>query len=728
MDSDETWQRRSSGFADVSRLLAPRSVAVIGASDSPGNVGGATVRFFGKFASPCAVYPVNRGRDSVAGLRCYPSVADLPHPADLAILAVPAAAVAGLVRECVAAGITAGIVWAGGFVEGGDAGMARQQELAAICRETGFAMLGPNCIGIVDTHTPVTASFASMMLGFDRFLAGNISMVSQSGGLATMGQAMAQLEGYGFRYMVSTGNEAVLDVADFVYALAADAATKVIAIYLEGARDGEKLRRALLAARAARKPVIVLKAGATQASAVAAAAHTGALVGEGRVWDAVLRDCAAIQVASLEELLDLAMQLSGADLAKLPRCRTVASVTFGGGSGVLSADQCDRVGIAVPALAEQTRAALADKVPPIASTRNPVDLTPQAYLDPQWLGHFPHALDLIVADPGVGMVFFQLGPMTRGDVEMAQMVADFRKRSPKPVVAAWPLVVAAARRRLREESVHIFPEYSRAVRTMGRLADYAEALDAPRDAPPPTSFDWAAEVPQPGSGTVISEHECHAILARAGLTVAKGRLATGEDAAVAAAGEVGFPVAMKGISAQITHRASAGLLALELNSGQEVRVAWRRLQDRAASIPAVLEGLYVQHMVAGSGAELLVSAFRDQAFGVMLSLGAGGTMAEMIDDVVLVQAPLGPEAAAHALRRLRIVRRAGEAPEGFAGLCGFVARFSALAAAVPWRRFVLEVNPVKWMADQCVALDGLLIIEDPAPDTGRATSDEARQK
>jgi acetate---CoA ligase (ADP-forming) len=311
MDSDETWQRRSSGFADVSRLLAPRSVAVIGASDSPGNVGGATVRFFGKFASPCAVYPVNRGRDSVAGLRCYPSVADLPHPADLAILAVPAAAVAGLVRECVAAGITAGIVWAGGFVEGGDAGMARQQELAAICRETGFAMLGPNCIGIIDTHTPVTASFASMMLGFDRFLAGNISMVSQSGGLATMGQAMAQLEGYGFRYMVSTGNEAVLDVADFVYALAADAATKVIAIYLEGARDGEKLRRALLAARAARKPVIVLKAGATQASAVAAAAHTGALVGEGRVWDAVLRDCAAIQVASLEELLDVAMQLSG---------------------------------------------------------------------------------------------------------------------------------------------------------------------------------------------------------------------------------------------------------------------------------------------------------------------------------------------------------------------------------------------------------------------------------
>ena len=308
MDAGHLARRSDDGFADVSRLLAPRSVAVIGASDQPGNIGGAAVRFFRKFASPCAVYPVNRGRDSVAGLPCFPSVADLPSPADLAILAVPAAAVAGVLRECVAAGIGAGIVWAGGFVEGGSAGLARQEELAAICRESGFALLGPNCLGVIDAHAPVTASFASMMLGFDQFTSGNISMVSQSGGLATIGLALAQQHGYGFRYMVSTGNEAVLGAADFVRAFVDDRLTKVIAVYLEGVRDGAKFRRALLAARAARKPVIVLKAGSTPASAVAAAAHTGALVGEGRVWDAVLRDCAAIQADSLEELLDLAMQ------------------------------------------------------------------------------------------------------------------------------------------------------------------------------------------------------------------------------------------------------------------------------------------------------------------------------------------------------------------------------------------------------------------------------------
>jgi acyl-CoA synthetase (NDP forming) len=712
MDEGHLARRPDDGFADVSRLLAPRSVAVIGASDQPGNIGGAAVRFFSKFASPCAVYPVNRGRDSVAGLPCFPSVAELPAPADLAILAVPAAAVAGVLRECVAAGIGAGVVWAGGFVEGGPAGVARQEELAAICCESGFAMLGPNCLGVIDTHAPVTASFASMMLGFDRFTPGNISMVSQSGGLATIGLALAQQHGYGFRYMVSTGNEAVLGAADFVRAFVDDPVTKVIAVYLEGVRDGAKFRRALLAARAARKPVIVLKAGSTPASAIAAAAHTGALVGEGRVWDAVLRDCAAIQADSLEELLDLAMHLSGADLSKLLASRGVAAITFGGGAGVLSADQCDRAGLSVPALAPQTVAALAGAVPPLASTRNPVDFTPQAYLDPQWLAHFPRALDVIAGDPQIGFVFFQLGPMASGDLQLAQMVAAFRARCPKPVLAAWPLMIAAARGSLQAQSMHVFPEYSRAVRAIGRLACYAEALRAPRSEADAADFDWAAHAPEPRRGAVISEHQCHAILARAGLPVAAGRLATDAEAAVRAAQEVGFPVVMKGISPQVTHRAAAGLLALSLKSVDDVREHWTRLQARAATLGIALDGIYVQHMV-DEGIELLVSAFRDPDFGVMLSLGAGGAMTELIDDVILVPTPLDAAAASDALNRLRVVRRAGGLSGESTALARFVARFAAVATAAPWRRFVLEVNPVKWASEQVVAVDGLLIIEEP---------------
>jgi acyl-CoA synthetase (NDP forming) len=704
--------RGDDGFADVSKLLVPRHVAVIGASDQQGNIGGAAVRFFRKFGSPCTVWPVSRGRASVDGIACYPSVADLPDRADLAILAVPAASVAPLVRECAAAGIRAGIAWAGGFAEVGGDGMSLQADLVAACEQGGFALLGPNCIGIIDTHSPIPASFASMMLGFDRLLAGNISMVSQSGGLATMALALAQQQGCGFRYMISTGNEAVLDMADFVHALAGDARTKVIALYLEGVRHGARFRHALQEARSAGKPVVVIKAGASAASAAAAAAHTGALAGEGRVWDAVLRDCAAIQVYSLEEMLDVAMQLSGSDLDKLPRNRAVAAVTFGGGSGVLSADQCARTGLAMPALTSPTRAALAGLVPPIASTRNPVDLTPQVYLDPKWLPQFPQALDTIAADAGIGTVFFQLGPMARGDAEMAQMVADFRDRCGKPVVAAWPLAIDAARERGRALGLHLFPEYARAVEAISRLADYAESLQAPPALPAASAgFDWNEAVPAPAPGTVISEHECHAILARAGLAVARGRLATSAAMAVDAARDIGMPVAMKGIAAAVTHRAAVGLLALGLTSADAVRDAWNRLQDRAAELGVALDGIYVQQMVAG-GIEVLVSAFRDPTFGVMLSLGAGGTMTELIDDVTLIAAPIDAATAARALQRLRLVSRRGAGMD-LDPLAAFVARFSAVASAAPWHRFVLEVNPVAWNGTTAIALDGLLIIEQP---------------
>jgi len=346
-------------------------------------------------------------------------------------------------------------------------------------------------------------------------------------------------------------------------------------------------------------------------------------------------------------------------------------------------------------------------VPPLASTRNPVDLTPQAYQSPQWFERFPQALDTIAADPGIGSVFFQLGPMARGDVEMSRMVAAFRARCSKPVIAAWPLMIEAAGQSLRADGVHVFPEYSRAVRTMGRLMAYAEALERPREMAAPEAFDWNAQVPDARAGLVVSEHACHAILAKGGLTVAEGRLTTTEQAAVDAARAVGLPVVMKGISAQVTHRAAAGLLALNLRSETEVREAWRTLAARAAALPAALDGILVQHMMQ-RGAELLVSAFRDHDFGVMVTLGAGGTQTELLDDVVLVPAPLGRAAAEMALRRLRIMRKAGDPSPA---LLDFVCRFAALAASVPWSRFVLEVNPVKWTATEARAVDALLIIE-----------------
>src|SRR5262245_25366672 len=308
---DEDVMRRpaegSGLFADVRRLLEPRSIAVIGASDRPGNLGGTAVRYLQKFGYRGAVWPVNPRGEAVGGLPCFPRLAALPDRADLAILAIAAERIRDAVRECAEAGIDSGIVWAGGFAETGRPGVARQQALVEACHKLGFNLCGPNCIGVINTRQGMTASFASSLLEMETMRAGNISIVSQSGGMATISQALAHQAGFGFRYVVSTGNEAVLTTADFIHGFVADPETRVILAYLEGVQDGNKLLTALAEARGARKPVIVLKGGATAASAQAAVAHTGALAGDDRVTEAAPREHAEIRVHSQAEVLHRAL-------------------------------------------------------------------------------------------------------------------------------------------------------------------------------------------------------------------------------------------------------------------------------------------------------------------------------------------------------------------------------------------------------------------------------------
>ncbi|MFM8681513.1 MAG: acetate--CoA ligase family protein [Alphaproteobacteria bacterium] len=701
-------------FVDLSTLLQPRSIAVVGASDQSGNLGGVAVSFLRKFGYPGEIHAVNPRRAEVHGIACVPSLAAIGRPVDLAILATGSASIPGLVRECGAAGIRNAVAWAGGFAETGAAGRALQDELVAACSEAGVNLVGPNCIGIIDSWQPAIASFASFLLETDGLLRGGISMVSQSGGLATMAQALAQQAGVGFRYMVSAGNEAVLTLADFVNALADDPHTRIIALYLEGVRDGDRFLAALARAREAGKPVVVLKGGDSAASARAAAAHTGALAGEGRVWDAVFRDHAAIRAESLEELLDILCYLGRTDLARLPRGPGIAPVTTGGGIGVLTADQCARRGLATPVLREETQAALRAIVPLIAAIGNPIDLTPSVYNQAEFFARFGDALDLIAGDPGIDSVLVQFGPMGLRGIEVARELVAFARRCPKNVCIAWPLAPRGAVEHLRAEGIHVFDAYGRAVTVLARLARHAADRAGPiRIAPATSGFDWAAHAGPVAAGSVISEHDCHRILRAAGLPVAAGELARSPDEAAAAWRAIGTPGAMKGISAQVTHRAAAGLVALDLRDEAGVRRAFEELSATARRVAIALDGVYVQEMVAG-GAEVIVSALRDPVAGVGGSCGAGGALTELIDDVVIARAPLDASSARAALGRLRLVQglARGRTPPDIEALARFVADFSQVAARAPWRRFVVEVNPVKWSTKGVTAVDGLVIIEE----------------
>jgi acyl-CoA synthetase (NDP forming) len=686
----------------LERLLFARSVAVVGASDQPGNLGATAIRLLRKFGFQGAIQPVNPRRESVLGLPCYPTVGALPSVPDLALITTAAPTVADVLRDCIAAGVRTGIAWAGGFAEAGEAGIAMQAELTRLCDESGFLLAGPNCLGIVNAATGMAATFSSALVEAERLLPGTISMVSQSGGLSTMCHTLAQQSGFGFRLVISSGNEAVITLADYIRALVADDGTRVIVVYLEGVRDGTDFCAALAAARAAGKPVVVLKGGLSEASAAAVAAHTGALAGESRVWEAVLREHGAIQVHGLEELLDAALFLASEGARARLAGPGIGIVTTGGGSGVVTADQCARAGLATPKPSAATLAMLRELAPPLAALGNPFDLTPQVYTQAESLARLGATLDAIAAEPALDVVYVQFGPMAQRGAEVSEELSNFRARSPKPVCIAWPLAPPGAAERLRAAGAHVFPEY-------GRVVALLAALGRSRGGVTPVAAQ-AAEVSLPAGrdGQVISEHECHAILAAANLPVPAGRLALADGDAARMAEQIGFPVALKGLSPQVTHRAAAGLLALGLRDAAEVAAADARLRARAAASGVTLDGLYVQRMHR-AGLEVLVSAFRDPIFGPVISVGAGGALTEALDDVALARAPLDEAGAAALLGRLRLMGRAADRP--VAPLADFVARFSQLAAAAPWQRFVFEVNPVAWCEDGVVALDGLLLIE-----------------
>jgi acyl-CoA synthetase (NDP forming) len=674
---------------------------VIGASDQPGNLGGDTVRRLLNFKFPGAVYPVSRSASSVAGLRAYKNVAELPQAAELAVMAIPASGLLEAVRECADAGVRHGIAYAGGLAEAGGEGAALQRELVALCREREFVLCGPNCVGVINATLPATSTFSTALYEMDSLRPGVISLVAQSGGIATSAFSMVQQAGFGLRYMVSSGNEAVVNFADYLHAFARDPVTRIIGGYLEGIVDAQKLVRALAEARQQEKPVVLIKAGMSGAGARAALAHTGALVGEDRVFDAVMREMGVIRVHSVEELVEVMLLLAG-NPGKLCSGPGVGVVTFGGGNGVLAADQCSLHGLSTPALSAHVTERLKPLLVSVATAANPLDLTPTTAFRPDALSQLPSALDVFAAEPQLHSLLFIVGSLASKANEIAEVICGLAEQSSKPVAACWPSPPRGVPGRLAERGVYVFTETARAIAAIARMRARAEGVGRPaRKTAQSMEFDWAALVAADQS--VVSEPQCHRILKSAGLPVAAGELVQDEAGAVRVAQDIGWPIVLKGVSAQITHRAKAGLIAVDLRSEDEVRNAFRRLTARASELAARMEGVYVQKMHKG-GAELFVSAFRDPHFGPMVSCGAGGVLTEVIGDVVTERAPVSEALAAHMLSRLRI-------QEHPASAAAFISRLSQLAASAPWPRFILEINPVLWSRDAAVAVDGLLIIE-----------------
>jgi acyl-CoA synthetase (NDP forming) len=701
-------------FGELTPLLAPRSIAVIGASDRDGNLGGTAVQFLRKFGFQGPVWPVNSKSDVVAGLPCFPSLKDLPAIPDLAILAVPATSVLDVLKDCVAVGVPSAVAWAGGFAEQGAPGRALQNEIEAVCRDSGILLCGPNCIGIINTSIGLTASFSSMLSEHPHLTQGNVSIVSQSGGISVMAHSRAQQLGLGFRVTISVGNEATLGIPDFIRALVQDVGTKVIAVYTEGLSNPSAFVEALAVARKCGKPIVMLKGGATEASSRAALAHTGRLAGLDRTYDAIFREFAVIRVYSTEEMLDVCLQLASLHDGQLPTGDRVLVSSFGGGSGVMCTDQCGREGLQVNMFDDETITRIKPFLTPLSSAINPIDFTPGMMTNGNHRANMPDALKALAQAPGTDAWLFMAAGFAELAPALVEMFDTVRKATNKPVCLTWQSMPEGIAEALAERGIYTFTDHSRAVRTLAHLVRYAADLrhHIRKVETGGYAFQWGKFVGEAAAGTVVSEDVVARILEAAELPVARGRIAASAGDAVRAAQEVGFPVAIKGISPAITHRAAVGLVALGLDSAEAVARTSQVFGQRAAALGVTLEGTWVQHMFTGER-ELLVTAFRDREFGVMVGCGMGGGMTEIIDDIVFTRAPIDVQGAHDLVSRLRTLRRLPEVLSSRQQelAASFIARFSMLAVSAPWPLFTLEVNPVKLSHDDLAAVDGLLLID-----------------
>ncbi len=671
-------------------LFQPRAVAILGASRKPEKVGHAFVANLLRSGFGGTIVPVNPQAGEILGLKCYPSLEAYGGPIDLGIIVVPPAAVKDAIQSCIRAGARYVTVITAGFKEVGADGAALERELVELCRSQGVRLMGPNCLGILNTHHRMNATFAPTVPP-----PGNISVISQSGALCVAILDWAAQQRLGMAKVVSIGNKADLNEADFLQALAEDPATAVIAGYLESITDGNKFLR-IAEEAASRKPVVILKVGVTQAGAKAASSHTGSLAGADIAYGAAFKRAGVIRAENFESLFDYALAFAS---QPLPAGNRVAVITNAGGPGIMAADAAETLGLKMVQPGERTRARLREVLPAAAAVNNPVDVigdaTPERYLQ---------ALALLQEDPEIDALVVVVTPqnMTQPPV-LAQQLAGAHDRK-KPLLTAFMggEAVAEAKNVLMAAGIPNYPSPERAMHALRAMCDYA----AWRRRPPRivTRFpvnrrrvDRILQMQIRSGQAQVGEVEAKEILRAYDFNILDGQLARTADEAVEVAERIGYPVVLKISSPDILHKSDFGGVRINLANAEQVRDAFDlmmlRIQRRAPH--AHIRGAYVEKM-GQRGREVILGMTRDPQFGPMLMFGLGGIFVEVMKDVTFHLAPITAQEAMQMLRGTRsyaLLRGArGQAPVDLEAIAAALQRISQLATDYP-QILELDINP-----------------------------------
>ncbi len=682
-------------------LFAPKSVTVIGASTKPDSLGRVVFKNILFSGYTGVVYPVNPKAHSIMGVKAYPSVLDIPDEIDLAVIIVPAAAVASVLDECGRKGVRAAIIISAGFKEIGEEGAKREAELQQIARRYRIALLGPNCLGIINTDPNVSLN-ATFAPGMPR--QGNIAFISQSGALGVAALEYAQRQKIGLSKFISIGNKADLHENHLLEYLKDDPLSDVILLYvedLEDPREFHRLATEITSERPKKIPILAIKSGRTLEGAKAATSHTGALAGSDEVYDSVFMQSGVLRVETIEELFDYAIAFAQ---QPLPKGNRLAIVTNAGGAGILATDAAVRYGLQLALFSEETARELRELLPPTVNVTNPVDMTGE----PNEL-RYETVVRTVLADPNVDGVIVIAAPhilMSLENIAKNIVRAVQETQSAKPVLACL-MAITDARPALEILETITIPTYSfpeRAARALAAMARYHDWVHRPRTEYkvfPDVQIEQARAIiahAKRNGRRLLLEPEAHDLVKAYGFPMLKYRLAQSEAEALQAAHEIGYPVVLKIVSPDIAHKVDVGGVKLNIHSDTELRESYRQmLADVTQAKPnARIVGVFVQEFLRG-GKETILGLKRDPLFGPLLMFGLGGIYVEALRDVTFRLAPvreLGIQRMIRQVRGFKILEGfRGELPSDIDAIAECLARLSQLATQLE-EIVELDINPL----------------------------------
>ncbi|WP_420419863.1 acetate--CoA ligase family protein [Pacificispira sp.] len=691
--------------SNLAALFDPRSIAVIGASDNVSKFGGRPIHFMlqAGFAGP--IYPVNLKGGEIQGLTAYKDIRDVPEPVDMAVVTVPARFVVEAVEAAAEASTKSVVIFSSGFAESGDEGEAWQRRLAEIAAENDMRIVGPNCLGMLNVSSRAIGTFSALFSrGWPK--PGNISVICQSGAVGAYLLSMAQERGLGLRSWITTGNEVDVDVSDCILHCAEDPGTEVIVAYIEGTKKADRLLRAFEAARRARKPVVLMKVGASEIGAIAASTHTASLVGADAVYDAVFRQHGVYRADSLEDMLDIAQASS---LMVFPETENLGVLTVSGGVGVIASDAAEKAGLNLPVLPQDLQDHL-KRLMPFAAVRNPIDTTGQMITEPELFRESVRVMlrtglysSLLIFLSTIGIASPAL---LRTLLEILRDIAETKKNE---LLVISMQCDEETQREIEELGFLVCEDPSRAVHIVSVLGGFAKAFRKARGI---RNIDTTDAVAPPGAP--LGEREAADLLQAHDIPMAPGGVAGSADAGVRLAEQYGYPVVLKVASPDIAHKSDIGGVRLNLNSADDVRAAFDEilLSARDKMPAAAIEGCLVAPMLGG-GVETILGVHRDPVFGPVVLFGLGGVFVEVLQDVTMRVAPFDTEEAHRMIDEIRgramLDGVRGAAKSDIDALASALSALSVFAVAhANWLESV-DINPFLVLEQGGVGLDAVVV-------------------